>query len=141
MTGDPKSRDPRLKRVTSASLTDAMGRRHAHRAHVLDFVSPTPQRILFGRAVTMRYLPQRMDIHDPQRHNFARLFYEAIGGERPLGTGKVLVMSSSGHYNTSAGGGTKLSRLENHGLQAVLTDARLRDRGAGTVRLCVVVHG
>ena len=36
-------------------------------------------------------------------------------------------MSSSGHYDTSVAGGTKLSRLENHGLQGVLTDGHLRD--------------
>ena len=37
-----------------ADLVDAMGRLHRHRCHILDLVSPTPGRILFGPAVTIR---------------------------------------------------------------------------------------
>lgn len=122
-----RPRDPRFQRVSSASLTDAIGRRYPHRAHALGLTSPTPGRTLFGRAVTIRCLPRRLDIHDARRHNFARLFYEVVGGEHPLGAGRVLVISSSGCYDTSVAGGTKLSRLENHGLEGVLTDGRLRD--------------
>jgi regulator of RNase E activity RraA len=52
------------------------------------------------------------------------LFYEAIAGD-PVA--KVVVMHSSGHGETSVGGGTKLSRLQNHGLAGLITDGRLRD--------------
>jgi 4-hydroxy-4-methyl-2-oxoglutarate aldolase len=38
-------------------LVDAMGRVHRHRCHMLDLVSPTPGRTLFGPAVTISYLP------------------------------------------------------------------------------------
>ena len=61
---------------------------------------------------------------DPQRYNFANLFYEAVGDEP---AGKVLVLASNGHTDTSMGGGTKLFRLEEHELAGVLTDGRLRD--------------
>ncbi len=117
--------DKRLEMVNSASLTDAMGRRFSHRAHVLDLVSPMPQRRLFGKAVTMQYLPVRSDLKDPGQYNFARFFYLAMEA-MPAG-GKVLVISSGGYRDTSVGGGTKLSRLQNLGMAGVLTDGRLRD--------------
>lgn len=41
--------------------------------------------------------------------------------------GKVLVLSSGGYPDASLGGGTKLSRLDHHGLAGVLADGRLRD--------------
>lgn len=41
--------------------------------------------------------------------------------------GKVLVLASNGHPDASLGGGTKMSRLDNHGLAGVLADGRLRD--------------
>jgi hypothetical protein len=36
--------------VTSASLSDALGKLCGHRSHVLGLVSPTPDRVLFGQA-------------------------------------------------------------------------------------------
>lgn len=117
--------DERLEQVNSASITDAMGRRYSHRAHVLDLVSPSPERRLFGEAVTMQYLPVRADVHNPERYNFARYFYLAV--EAAPAAGKVLVISSAGHHDISVGGGTKLSRLQNLGMAGVLTDGRLRD--------------
>jgi regulator of RNase E activity RraA len=110
--------------VRTADLVDAMGRLHRHRAHVLDLVSPTPGRVLFGRAVTISYFPTCDAALDPATHNFARLFYQAIGDD---GAGKVLVLASNGHPNVSLAGGTKLSRAHNHHLAGVLTDGRLRD--------------
>ena len=43
--------------VRTADIVDAMGRRHQHRCHLLDLVSPTPGRRLFGPAVTISYFP------------------------------------------------------------------------------------
>ena len=112
------------QKVTSASVVDAMGRLHRHRCHILNLASPSPERRLFGPAVTISFFPSCSDALDPETHNFGRLFYEAIGDEP---AGKVLVLASSGHPEASVGGGTKMSRLHNHGLAGVLTDARLRD--------------
>jgi hypothetical protein len=45
-----------LARISGFSL-DAVGRLHRHRCHVLDLVTPTPGRVLFGPAVTISYFP------------------------------------------------------------------------------------
>jgi regulator of RNase E activity RraA len=110
--------------LSCAALVDAMGRSYRHRAHISNLVSPTPTRWLFGRAATIMFLPHRDDLTGPDALGFAGWFYRAVG-ETPQD--KVLVMSHGGHPDASHGGGTKLSRLENHGLAGVLTDARLRD--------------
>jgi regulator of RNase E activity RraA len=101
-----------------------MGRFHRHRCHVLDLVSPTPGRVLFGAAVTISYYPSCSVALDPERYNFANLFGEAVGDDP---SGKVLVLASNGYTDTSMGGGTKLFRLQQHELAGVLTDGRLRD--------------
>jgi 4-hydroxy-4-methyl-2-oxoglutarate aldolase len=107
-----------------ADLVDAMGRLHRHRCHILDLVSPTPERVLFGPAVTISYFPSCSAGLDPERYNLANLFYEAVGDEP---AGKVVVLASNGYTDVSMGGGTKLSRLHQHGCAGVLTDGRLRD--------------
>ena len=119
-----QEREARILGLTASTLTDAVGRRYDHKAHVSGLVSPTPERRLFGPAVTIRFLPRRADVEDMTHHNFAKLFHEAIGGN---GGGRVLVLSSSGYLGTSVGGGTKLSRLHNLGLAGVITDGCLRD--------------
>jgi 4-hydroxy-4-methyl-2-oxoglutarate aldolase len=101
-----------------------MGRRHRHRCHLLDLVTPTPGRVLFGPAVTISYFPTCAAALDPARYNFANLFYEAVGDEP---AGKVLVLASNDYTDVSMGGGTKFFRLETHGCAGVLTDGRLRD--------------
>ena len=107
-----------------ADLVDAIGRLHRHRCHILDLVSPTPGRVLFGPAVTISYFPSCSASLDAEHYNLANLFYEAVG-DNP--EGKVLVLASNGYTDVSMGGGTKLARLQRHGLAGVLTDGRLRD--------------
>ncbi len=110
--------------LKTAELVDAMGRLHRHRCHLLDLVSPTPGRVLFGPAVTISYFPSCSAGLDPERFNFGNLFYEAVGDDP---AGKVVVLASNGYTDTSMGGGTKLMRLQEHGCAGVLTDGRLRD--------------
>jgi regulator of RNase E activity RraA len=111
-----------LNRVACASLVDAMGRVHNHRAHILSLVSPAPRR-LFGPVATIAYLPYRDDL--PQTElGFGPLFHQAVG-KSPAGA--VLVLSGGGYPDASHGGGTKLSRLQNTGAAGVLADGRLRD--------------
>jgi 4-hydroxy-4-methyl-2-oxoglutarate aldolase len=107
-----------------ADLVDAMGRLHRHRCHILDLVSPTPRRVLFGPAVTISYFPSCSAALDPAQYNLAALFYEAVG-DNPAE--KVLVLASNGYTDVSMAGATKLFRLQEHGLAGVLTDGRLRD--------------
>lgn len=114
----------RVEALSAASLTDAVGRICSHQAHIIGLVSPTPGRKLFGRAVTVRFIPYRADIPDADTASFARYFYEAIGDEPQ---GAVLVLDSSGQSHASVGGGAKFSRLHNHGLAGLVTDARIRD--------------
>lgn len=116
--------DPQEHGVSSASLTDALGRLTTQKVHVLDLVSPTPGRVLRGWAVTIRFVPFRQDAFDARVNSFARLFYEAI----PVDPEQVvLVLDSGGHPGISVGGGTKFSRLQNRKLAGLLTDGRLRD--------------
>jgi 4-hydroxy-4-methyl-2-oxoglutarate aldolase len=107
-----------------ADLVDAMGRLHRHRCHILDLVSPTPGRNLFGPAVTISYFPSCSAALDPERYNLGNLFYEAVGDDP---AGKVVVLASNGYADTSMGGGTKLFRLQENRCAGVLTDGRLRD--------------
>lgn len=97
---------PRKSGVSSASLTDALGHLSTHRAHVLDLISPTPGRVLRGRAVTIRFVPFRQDVFDAQVNSFVRLFYEAVPADPE---GLVLVLDSGGQPDISVGGGTKFS--------------------------------
>jgi 4-hydroxy-4-methyl-2-oxoglutarate aldolase len=115
---------PSIAGLKAADLVDSMSRLHRHRCHILDLVSPTPGRVLFGPAVTISYFPSCSAALDPERYNLQTLFYEAVGDEPE---GKVLVLASNGYTDVSMGGGTKLSRLQNHGCAGVLTDGRLRD--------------
>jgi 4-hydroxy-4-methyl-2-oxoglutarate aldolase len=115
---------PSVEGLKTADLVDAMGRLHRHRCHILDLVSPTPGRVLFGPAVTISYFPSCSAAIDPERYNLGNLFYEAVGDEPE---GKVVVLASNGYTHVSMGGGTKLSRLQDHGCAGVLTDGRLRD--------------
>ena len=85
-----------------ADLVDAIGRLHRHRCHILDLVSPTPGRVLFGPAVTISYFPSCAADLDPERYNLANLFYEAVGDEPE---GKVVVLASNGYTDVSMGAG------------------------------------
>ena len=113
-----------IEGLATADLVDAMGRLHRHRCHILDLVSPTPGRVLFGPAVTISYFPSCSATLDPEHYNLAKLFHEAVGDEP---AGKVVVLASNGYADSSMGGGTKLSRLQVHGCAGLITDGRLRD--------------
>lgn len=114
----------KLQGLTAASLTDAVGRLCSHKAHILDLVSPTPARVLFGRAATIRYVPFRQDLSDQDAPGFARSFYKAVSGDLEE---TVLVVNNPSHGETSIGGSVKFSRLHNYKLAGLITDARIRD--------------
>jgi len=106
--------------VSSASLCDAMARTYPHRAHILDLMSPTPGEVLFGKAATMRFFPNRAD------HHSASDRFDDILGE-VADTGNVLVIAAGGHPDQAVAGGKKVARIEAAGFTGLLTDARLRD--------------
>ena len=111
-------------KVTSASLVEAMSRAFTHRAHIVDLVTPTPGRVLFGPAATLSFMPVRDDLRSEDESLFPRLFYEAVGDDPDE---KVLVMASNGQAQSSLGGRISLSRLENLAMAGVLCDGRLND--------------
>lgn len=119
-----ESLDALAGRVRTADIVDAMGRQHQHRCHLLDLVSATPGRRLFGPAVTMAYFPACRAALPPERYTFTRLFDDAVDGDAD---GHVLVLASNGYTEASPGRGTKLSRVQNHRLAGILADGRLRD--------------
>lgn len=120
---DDAERAAQAEQLGCATLVDAMGRVHRHRAHILAMTSPDPSRVLFGPAATLAYLPYRDDLSQAGV-GFGELFYEAVG-QAPAG--RVLVLSSGGYPEASHGGGTKLCRVAHHNLSGVLADGRLRD--------------
>lgn len=113
--------------LTCADLTDALGRKHRHRAHLTGLVSPVPDRVLFGRVATISFFPACSSRLNPNQFSFGQLFHEAVDGSASDPAHTVLVLASNGYTSTSLAGGTKLSRLAKAGLAGVLTDGRLRD--------------
>jgi 4-hydroxy-4-methyl-2-oxoglutarate aldolase len=111
--------------VSCSAICDAMMRRHAHRAHVVDLVSPAPERWLLGPAVTMQFVPLRADLRDPDRHDFSPMLDAALAGLDPAG--RVLVVGCWGHPDVPIAGGKKMSRLATLGMAGLVADARLRD--------------
>lgn len=77
-----------------------MGRFHRHRCHILDLVSPTPGRVLFGPAVTISCFPSCSVGLDPDEYNFGNLCFEAVGDDPE---GKVVVLASNGYVDSSVG--------------------------------------
>ncbi|ORV66723.1 RraA family protein [Mycobacterium gastri] len=108
-----------------ADVVDAMMMTHQHRAHIIELRSPDPDRVLVGPAVTISFLPVRKDLMDPQKHSLGPAIYRAAAAHEAKGA--VLVMASNGYQQTSLGGGTKLSRVENLGMAGILADGMLRD--------------
>ena len=113
--------------VGCAPLVDAMGRLYTHRAHLLPMTSPTPDRAVAGRVVTILYLPTRDDLVTP---DFATVLDEALSSPDPGSdldpVPPVLVLSSGGYPDASHGGGVKLARAQGR-VAGVLVDGRLRD--------------
>lgn len=125
--GTAEQRARAVRSLKCADLVDALGRLHRHHAHILDLVTPTPGRVLFGPAATISYFPSCSATMNPERYNFGALFREAVGADADAARGKVLVLASNGYRDAPAGGGTKLARVAHYELAGVLTDARLRD--------------
>lgn len=116
---DGERRQISIDGVSSASLCDALAALRGHTAHVLDLVCPSGD-VLFGRAATMRFFPNREDHHSAS-DRFDELLAEAAD------TGNVLVIGSGGHPDEAVAGGKKVARIEAAGFTGLLTDARLRD--------------
>lgn len=109
-----------IEGLTAAAICDALAKRHDHRAHILDLITPTPGEVLFGQAATIRYFPNRRDHHSAE-DRFDQLLQAVTG------TGQVLVLGCGGHEDQALAGGKKVARIEAAGFAGLLTDGRLRD--------------
>ena len=109
-----------IEGLTAAAICDALAKRHDHRAHILDLVTPTPGEVLFGQAATIRFFPNRRDHHSAE-DRFDQLLQAVTG------TGHVLVLGCGGHEDQALAGGKKVARIEAAGFAGLLTDGRLRD--------------
>ncbi len=119
-------------RTSSASISDAMGKdRHAH--YMTDVLCQTPDKLMWGEAVTLRSLPARPDLvaDVAARANKRRSEYPFEQALELCGPGRILVVDTSGYTHASIGGDVKLSRLHNLNAEGLVTDGSLRDK-AGT---------
>lgn len=112
--------DHDIEGLSSAAVCDAMAQRFAHRAHIVDLVTPTPGEVLFGQAATIRFFPNRRD-HHSDADRFDQLLTAATG------TGHVLILGAGGHPDQALAGSKKVARIEAAGFTGILTDGRLRD--------------
>lgn len=109
--------DEKLARVRAPSLSDAMRKLHPHRHHVLDLVTPTPGRILFGPVATMLFAPLRADQPNDFDGHLAGV----------AGKAQVLVCAAPGVEDAAVAGGIRLARIADAGFRGLLTTARMRD--------------
>lgn len=117
------SRSDLVAQVHAASLSDAMRKLYSHAHVVLDLVTPTPGRVLFGRAATLLFAPLRADV-PKDAQDFEKHLRAAVGDS---GAGQVLVCVAPGAENSAVAGGVRLALVERLGLAGLVTTARLRD--------------
>lgn len=114
----------RLAAFPCTNLLDVL-RAHGYEKVYMEGVrSLLPGTKLVGRAVTLRFVPARPDLH-------ARLASEALTAEyramERCGPGDVLVIDAMGLPYASVGGDIKFLRLKRRQAAGVVTDGALRD--------------
>jgi regulator of RNase E activity RraA len=108
--------------VTSASLCDAMARRHAHRCHAIGLVPARAGTVTAGFAATIRFGPRRDDLPD---HDLAAAAERAISD---IPAGALVVIAGPDAPDEAVAGGKKLAALEEMGAVGVIAWAAIRDR-------------
>ncbi|MBL6634488.1 MAG: hypothetical protein O3B97_04635 [Actinomycetota bacterium] len=108
--------------VTSASLCDAMARRHAHRCHAIGLVPARAGQVTAGPAATIRFGPRRADLPD---HDLAAAAERALAD---VPDGGVVVIAAPDAPGEAVAGGKKLAALEELGAAAVVAWGAIRDR-------------
>jgi regulator of RNase E activity RraA len=108
--------------VTSASICDAMARRHTHRCHATGLVPARPGSITSGFAATIRFGPRRDDMPD---HDLAAAAERALAD---IPDGAVVVIAGPDATDEAVAGGKKLAALEELGAAGVIAWGAIRDR-------------
>lgn len=114
--------DDLIPLVTSASVCDAMARRHAHVCHVVGLRSARDGQVSYGPAATVRFAPRRDDLPD---HDLAAAAGHALSAVPP---GAVLVIAAPDVPGEAVAGGKKLAAVEELGARAVVAWGAIRDR-------------
>jgi regulator of ribonuclease activity A len=108
--------------ATSASICDAMARRHAHRCHAIGLLPARPGTVTAGFAATVRFGPRRDDMPD---HDLAAAAERALAD---IPDGAVVVIGGPDAPDEAVAGGKKLAALEELGVAGVIAWAAIRDR-------------
>lgn len=108
--------------VTSASICDAMARRHGHRCHAVGLRAARPGQVTFGPAATIRFAPRRDDLPD---HDLAAAAERAMAD---VPDGAVVVIAAPDAPHEAVAGGKKLAALEELGAGGVVAWGAIRDR-------------
>ncbi len=122
---EPTELESLVEGLAAADVIDAMTKLFGHHSHINALQGPPENTTIVGPAATVSFLPTRDDLMDQNKHSLGPAIYRALEGRKVEGA--VLVMASNGHPETSLGGSTKLSRLENMNMAGVVCDGRLRD--------------
>lgn len=108
--------------VTSASICDAMARRHGHRCHAIGLRPARGGQVTYGPAATIRFAPRRDDLPD---HDLADATRRAMAD---VPAAAVVVIAAPDAPNEAVAGGKKLAALEELGAAGVVAWGAIRDR-------------
>lgn len=111
-----------IESVTSASICDAMARRHPHRCHAVGLRPAREGQVTFGPAATIRFAPRRADLPD---HDLADAAARALAD---VPGGAVVVIAAPDAPHEAVAGGKKLAALEELGAAGVVAWGAIRDR-------------
>ncbi len=114
-------------RVTSASVSDAMARRHGYRTHAVGLVPARPGTVTAGFAATVRFGPRRDDI---PRHDLAAVAQRALAD---VPEGAVLIIAAPDAPAEAVAGGKKLAAIQELGASGVIAWDAIRDRDEAAV--------
>jgi len=113
-----------LRDISVATLVDALNRKGYRSSFMVGVRSLTPGRKLVGRAVTLRFLPNRPDLLEETRRGPDSPEYRAMD---LCGPGYVLVVDGMGLPYASIGGEIKFHRLKQRQAEGIVTDAAVRE--------------
>lgn len=108
--------------ITSASLCDAMSRRHGHRCHAVGLTPARAGHVTAGPAATIRFGPRRDDLPD---HDLAQAAAHALADVPP---GGIVVIAAPDAPGEAVAGGKKLAAIEEAGAAGVIAWGAIRDR-------------
>lgn len=108
--------------VTSASICDAMARRHGHRCHAMGLRPARAGQVTYGPAATIRFAPRRDDLPD---HDLAAAARHALAD---VPAAAVVVIAAPDAPHEAVAGGKKLAAIEELGAAGVVAWGAIRDR-------------